>query len=112
MAEAETEVEGEAYAEDTALTKLFGGHAKSRIIAAVLSEADQDLNVTQIAELAGVTRKTVYEHIDDLVALGVIEHTRDVAGSKMYQVDRDDDIAEKIAELEWQLIDRVDEEGV
>lgn len=112
MSEVETQESGEAYAEGTVLTKLFGGHARTKITAAALSEPDQDLNVTELAELSGVTRKTVYEHIDEIVALGVLEETREVAGSKMYQVNRENDIAEKVAELEWKLIDAVDEAGL
>jgi len=74
------EQEQEPYAEDTVLTQVFGNHAEPKILAALLSEPDQDLNVTQIAELAGVSRKTVYEHLDRFVELGLVEQTREVAG--------------------------------
>ena len=100
----------ETYAEDTALTKLFGNSPKVKIIAALLSESDHDLNVNQIAELAGVHRSTVYDHLEDLVALGVVEKTREVSGSQMYRINKDSTVAEDVAQLEWDLLDVIAKE--
>ncbi|WP_248516331.1 winged helix-turn-helix domain-containing protein [Salinarchaeum laminariae] len=99
-----------SYAEGTVLTELFGETPKVKIIAALLSESDVDLNVTQIAELAGLHRTTVHGHIDDLRNLEVIEETRKVGGSPMYRINRESDVAEDVAELEWDLLDVVAEE--
>jgi len=106
----ELETKNETYAEGHALTNLFGESAKPKIIAALLSESDVDVNVTDIADLAGLHRTTVYDHIDDLEALGVVEQTRTVSGSPMYQINRDSDVAEDIAKLHWDLLDVVAEE--
>lgn len=102
--------EEETYAEGTVLTKLFGDAAKTKLLAALLSESDVDTNVTDLADLAGLHRTTVYDHIDDFVELGVVEQTRTVGGSPMYRIDRDSDIAEGVAQLEWDLLDAVSEE--
>lgn len=96
----------EVYAEGTALTHLLGEGPKVKILAAFLAEPDLDHNVTDIARLAGVTRKTVYNHLDDLVELGVVKQTRETGGSPRYKLDRDDAAAKKLAELEWELVDR------
>jgi len=106
----ELETKNKTYAEGHALTKLFGESAKTKIIAALLSESDVDVNVTDIADLAGLHRTTVYDHIDDLEDLGVVEQTRTVSGSPMYQINRDSDVAEDIAKLHWDLLDVVGEE--
>ena len=106
----ELETKNETYAEGHALTKLFGESAKTKIIAALLSESDVDVNVTDIADLAGLHRTTVYDHIDDLEDLGVVEQTRTVSGSPMYKINRDSDVAEDIAKLHWDLLDVVGEE--
>ena len=105
----ETKEDAEPYAEDSVLKEVFGNHAEPKILAALLSEPDQDLNVTQISELAGVSRKTVYQHLDRFVDLGLVEQPREVAGSKMYVIDTEDEAAEKLAEFEWEMIDRVAE---
>lgn len=95
----------ETYAEDTALTALFGNGPKVKIVAALLAESDRDVNVTDIGELAGVHRTTVYDHLEDLVELGVVEETRTVSGAQMYRIDRDSTVAEDVAQLEWDLLD-------
>jgi len=100
----------ETYAEGTALTRLFGGSAKTKLIAALLSESDVDLNVTDLADLAGVHRSTVYEHINDLEELGVVEQTRKVGGSPMYRINKDSEVAEDIAQIRWDLLDVIAEE--
>jgi predicted ArsR family transcriptional regulator len=100
----------ETYADDTVLTKLLGESPKVKIIASLLSENDVDLNVTDIADLAGLHRTTVYDHIDDLIDLDVVVETRTVGGSPMYQINRDSDVAEDLAQLEWDLLDAIADE--
>lgn len=104
--DSDSDPESEAYAEGTALTKLLGEGPKVKILAAFLAEPDLDHNVTDVARLAGVTRKTVYSHLDDLLELGVVEQTRETGGSPRYKIDTDDAAAKKLAELEWELVDR------
>jgi predicted ArsR family transcriptional regulator len=100
----------DTYAQGTVLTDLLGESAKVKIIAALLSENDVDLNATQIADLAGIHRTTVYDHLEDLQRLTVVEQTRTVGGSPMYKIDRNSDVAEGLAQLEWDLLDVVAED--
>lgn len=109
-ANSETGTNEEPYSENTVLTDLFGNSPKVKILSALLSETDQDINVTQIAKLAGVSRSTVYDHLDDLVELNVVEHTRDVGGSPMYRLNRDSDVAEDLAQTEWDLLSAISPE--
>lgn len=97
----------EPYAEDTPLTVLFGSAARVRIIAALLGEDRHDVNVSDLARLAGVARSTVYEHIDELAALGVVEQTRTVGDSPMYRFDRDSEVGEHVARLEGATLRRL-----
>lgn len=97
------------FSEQTALTQLLGNHPKVKILAALLSEGN-DINVSRIAELAGMSRSTVYNHIDHLINLGVVEHTRDISGSPMYEINRDSEVAKDLAQLEWNLIDELADE--
>lgn len=108
---AETERDG-AYAKDSALTEMLGNGAKVSIIAAFLADPDPefDYNVTEIAELAGVSRNTVYRHLDDLVEIGVIKKTRETGGSPRYKLNKENAAAKRIAQLEWELIELLHEE--
>ena len=100
----------EIYAEGTPLTELFGNGPKVKILAAFLADPDFDHNVTDISRLAGVTRKTVYKHLDDLLELGVVEKTRETGGSPRYKLDKDNEAAKLLGQLEWELIDLAFEE--
>lgn len=100
--------EESTFAEESALTDLFGDHPKTKILAALLSEA-RDVNITRIADLGGMSRSTVYKHVEDLQDLGVVEQTRKIGGSPLYQLNRESDVAEKLGQLEWALLDVFEE---
>jgi DNA-binding transcriptional ArsR family regulator len=99
--------DAEAYADDTPLTHLFGSGARVKIVAALLGEDGTDLNVTDIARLAGVARSTVYDHIDELQELGVVEHTRNVGDSPMYRFNGENEVCEYVAKLEGVMLRRL-----
>lgn len=108
--EPEKGTKADTYAEGSALTQLFGETPKVKIIAALLSESDTELSVSEIADLAGIHRTTVYDHLEELGQLGVVDETRKVAGSQMYRINRDSSVAEDVAQLEWDLLDVIAEE--
>ncbi|MFD1588522.1 winged helix-turn-helix domain-containing protein [Halorientalis brevis] len=69
-----SEVEStEAYADDTPLVELFGENARTRILAAIVGNRKRELSVSELAREAGVARKTVYDHIDELVEIDAVE---------------------------------------
>lgn len=97
----------EAYAEDSILTKLLGDGPKVKILTAFLADPDPefDYTVTEIADLAGVSRNTVYRHLDDLQETGVIVKTRESGSSPRYKFNKENDAAKRIAQLEWDLME-------
>lgn len=103
----DTASDGESYAEGSALTEFLGDGPKIKILAAFLADPDPefDYTVTEIAELAGVSRNTVYRHIEDLIEVGAIVKTRESGGSPRYKFDKENDAAKRIAQLEWDLVE-------
>lgn len=101
--------EEESYAEGTVLTKLLGDGPKVSILTAFLADPDPDFdyNVTEIAELAGVSRNTVYRHIDDLLQLGIIVKTRESGGSPRYKLNKENPAAKRLGQLEWDLMEHL-----
>lgn len=93
------------YADGTVLTQALGTHAKVKILAVLLSESDRSLNVTDIAEQAGIERSTFYDHVEDLENLGLIVRTSEGGNTTPYRLNRESDAARALAELEWELID-------
>jgi DNA-binding transcriptional ArsR family regulator len=90
----------DAYADDTPLTHVFGANARVKILSAMLSEREHDLNVTDIANMAGVARSTVYDHLEELREMHLVVQTREVGGAPMYQINNDNEIVTRIDEIE------------
>jgi Fe2+ or Zn2+ uptake regulation protein len=101
--------DSEAYADDTPLTHLFGTPARTKILSVFVAERGRDLTKSEVARQAGVARSTVYDHLDELEELGVVEHTRDTQGgqSKRYQLAEDSEIAEYLYKLEGVTLRRL-----
>jgi DNA-binding transcriptional ArsR family regulator len=95
----------ESYAENTPLTELLGESARVRIISTFVGKRNRELNISQIARWSGAARKTVYEHIDDLEDLGVIE-SYDDEGQTRYTL-ADSDVASKLWELDGLTLQRL-----
>lgn len=113
MSTPQTTQDEQSYAERAALSTLLGEGPRVKILAVLLAEG-RDTNVTTIADLGGMSRSSVYRHIDTLIDLGVVEQTREVSGSPLYQLNRDSQAAERLAQLEYELVELVadgDDEG-
>lgn len=101
--------ETDAYADGTPLMHLFGTPARTKILSVFVAERGRDLSKSEIARQAGVARSTVYDHLNDLDDLGVIEHTRDTQDghSERYQLNEDSDIADYLYKLEGVTLRRL-----
>lgn len=98
----------EAYADGTPLVDLLGNSARVKILSTVIGKRERELNVTEIADFAGVTRKSVYEHIDELVELGAVAEL-DARGGRRFTA-ADNEIAKKLWELDGVVLKRQLEE--
>lgn len=85
MSETRAEAE-EAYADDTPLLELFGDNARTRMISALVGNQQRDLSASELARQAGIARPTVYDHIDELVAIGAAEVARETKQGKRYRL--------------------------
>lgn len=93
----------DSYASDTPLVKLFGPKPRVKILAVLLAQG-RDINASTIAELAGVSRSSVYDHLDPLITLGLVNKTREINGSPLYEINKDSPSAKKLAQLEMELV--------
>ena len=97
----------EAFADGTPLVELVGKPGRAKLISVFVDERENDLNVSELARQAGVARSTVYDHLDDLVELGIVEETRETGPSTRYQLDTDDEIAELLYQLDGLVLKRL-----
>lgn len=105
----QSETDLAAYAEGTPLMALFGTPARTKILSVLISERGRDLSKSEIARQAGVSRTTVYEHIEELVELGVVQHTRKTRDgqSQRYQFDDERRIGAALHQLEGVTLRRL-----
>lgn len=96
----------EAFADETPLVVLLGQPARVKIISVLVDERQQDLSISEIARQAGIARSTVYDHLDELVTLGVAEFTRESGASQRYQL-ADTEIAQRLYELDGLVLQRL-----
>ena len=96
----------EAFADDTPLVNLFGKPARVRILSVMVDERKNDLSISEIARQAGVARSTVYDHLDYLLDLGVINHTRTSGASERYQLNPESQIGELLYQLDGVVLRR------
>jgi DNA-binding transcriptional ArsR family regulator len=97
----------EAFAEGAPLVELFGRPGRTKLISVFVDERENDLSISELARQAGVARSTVYDHLDDLVELGIVEETRETGPSTRYQLDKEDEIAELLSRLDGLVLKRL-----
>ena len=100
----DTEEVIETYAEDTPLLWALGDKSKVKILAALLSEKEHDVNISDLSRLSGLSRSTIYDHIGVLQDAGLVKKTREVSNSDMFQIDLDSKGVESLANLEQFLL--------
>lgn len=107
------QAEPQSYGDEAPLTHLLGDSARVRIIGAFVAERGNDINISEVARLAGIARSTVYNHIGPLKRLGVIENTRDVADghSSLYQLNEESEIADMLFRLEGITLQKLIDEN-
>jgi len=105
----ETEGGGSELNARSPLITLLSSPARVKIIEAFVQERGRDLSVSDIARLADTARSTVYQHLDDLEELGVVEFARSTGDghSKRYQLNEDSQIAELLYKLEGVTLRRL-----
>lgn len=96
-----------SYADDAPLVHVFGKTGKVKIITALLSERDCDLNVSDIAEIGGVARSTIYNNINDLQEMGIVVKTREIGGGPMYQINTENELVQYISRVEDLALERL-----
>ncbi|ELY96637.1 hypothetical protein C482_15453 [Natrialba chahannaoensis JCM 10990] len=97
--------EKEAYADDTPLVELFGEGARARLLSVFATKRGREFSVTELSRQAGVTRKTVYDHLNKLEKLGVVKSV-DTGQANRYTT-ADSEVAEKLYELNGVTLQRL-----
>lgn len=97
-----------AFADEAPLMALFDAPAKTRILSVFVAEREYDFSKAELARQAGIARSTVYDHLADLLELGVVERSRATGEgySERYRLAADDEVAEYLWKLEGATLER------
>jgi DNA-binding transcriptional ArsR family regulator len=90
--------DGGSFADETPLVELLGDHARPRILAVLTAHKSREFNVSELARYAGVSRNTIYDHIEALEEAGAVEARETAQGSRYTLADTE--VGEKVWELE------------
>lgn len=96
---ASTKPQENAFADGHPYMDLFGSPGRTKILAAFVSERGREITVSYAATLAGVSRSTVYNHLDDLKDMSVIKEV-DRNGNSYYTLNEDNDLGHELYRLE------------
>lgn len=99
---ATTAEEDGSYADDAPLMALFGAPARTKLLSVFVAEKGRELTISDLSRQAGISRTTVYEHIDELLELEVITETGSTndGHSTLYRLNDDSEIADLCYKLE------------
>lgn len=101
--------DSDSYGESAVLTELLGNSPEIKTLA-VLLKTGRDISVSELAQMGGMSRSSVYEQIDTLRTMGFVEKTREIGGSPLYQINADSPVVQKLGELEYELIHALTED--
>ncbi len=82
------------------LSELFGNYPQVKIVETFAENYDDTLSGPDIARMTGVTKATVYAHINKLLKEDIIRKVRKVGKTQLYQLNRENPKAKIILMLE------------
>lgn len=78
------------------LESFFKGSATAKVLDVMWEYQDLEISLTDIAEEAGIHYTTLMELLLVLENTGIIRMVRRVGNAKMYQIDKNSEVAERL----------------
>ena len=82
------------------LSELFGDCPQVKIVETFAENYEETLSGSDIARMTGVTKATVYAHINKLLKEDIIRKVRKVGKTQLYQLNNDNPKAKIVLMLE------------
>ena len=84
--------------------EFMGESPMVKVMDYLLTERELDFSITDMAENAGIGRATLYRIWDKLIENKIIIHTRDIGKARLFKLNTDNPLIEKLIELYDMLI--------
>lgn len=85
--------------DNMSLKKLFVGSAAAKILDVLWEYQDIDITLTDIADEAGIHYTTLMKILPVLEELEIVTMTRQIGNAKLYQINKDDSVVDRLVML-------------
>lgn len=85
------------------LKDIFGENPQIKVIDFFLDNRDYDHSLSDIARGSDITRPTLYNILENLVALKIIKETRKSGNSRMFELNRKSTIVQYLTKFDFEL---------
>ena len=85
--------------EETYFTRAFGNNPTVRVLDLLIAGRGLDYCISDIVEGAEVGWTTIHEILPKIIEAELIKHTRCIGRAKLYQINRENPIAEQLVKL-------------
>jgi len=96
--------------EDSIFVEVFGGNPVIRVLDFLITFADFDYPLTEIAKNSRVSYSTLQTFWDRLVRNNIVVKTRRVGKSDLYKINTSNPAVKQLIKLDWNLIQGKKEE--
>lgn len=97
--------------EQSLFLEFFGDTPRFRIMDFLLDNRLMSYTKKEIAEGAGVSWASLFNHWEELEKNGVVKVARKVGRVRLYQLDDSSPIVRQLRQIEWVLINRAADEA-
>lgn len=84
--------------------EVFGDYPLIKVLDFLITFREFDYPLTEIAENSGIAWSTLYEIFPKLVKLGIVKETRQIGRAKLFKLNVDNPISQKLIEMDEKLM--------
>ena len=85
--------------EETNFTRAFGNNPTVRVLDLLITGRGLDYSISDMVEGAEVGWTTIHEILPRLMETGLVKHTRCIGRAKLYQMNKENLIAEQLIKM-------------
>lgn len=86
---------------------VFNDSVPARMMDAFLDNWGLDLTKTDIAEMASVSRDSVYRILPIWERLGIVKETRKIGATTLYTLNKDNEAVKALKTFDWKLTEYI-----
>ena len=105
-----TEIIRDALKENSVFIEVFGNNPIMKVLDFLITFADFDYPLTEIAKNSGVSYSTLQTFWDKLVRNNLVVKTRRVGKSDMYKLNTNNPAVKDLIKLDWKLTTNAERE--